>query len=143
PPARAATSSTRGLLFVAPPADTSAEGSTHPPSMRPPGRRTPGLSEWERLGLLRAGLGLAMAAYALTYRAPESHPAPGSLRPLALALALVPVMGGAASLARSRWEPRRVAMGALLGDALAVLPTLALYAFDPRRVVVTFVLVVQ
>ncbi len=84
-----------------------------------------------------------MAAYALTYRAPESHPAPGALRSSALALALIPLMGGAASLARPRWEPRRVAMGALLGDAAAVLPTLALYAFDPRRVVVAFVLVVQ
>jgi len=34
-------------------------------------------------------------------------------------------------------------MGALLGDAAAVLCTLALYSFDPRRVVVAFVLVVQ
>ncbi|HEX9236162.1 MAG TPA: sensor domain-containing diguanylate cyclase, partial [Actinomycetota bacterium] len=111
--------------------------------MRPPGRHHPGLTEWERLGLLRVGLGVAMAASALSYRPTVSHPGPSALRAIALALSLIPMVGGAAHLARLRWRPRSVAMAALAADAAAVLATVGLYAFDPRRLDVALVLVVQ
>jgi hypothetical protein len=96
--------------------------------MESPRRTFAYLTEWERLGLLRVGLGVATAAYVVTYRATATHPAPGYLRPIGLALALVPMIGGAASLVRLRWDARRVAMAALLGDAIAVLVMLRLYA---------------
>jgi diguanylate cyclase (GGDEF)-like protein/PAS domain S-box-containing protein len=108
-----------------------------------PGRRPfAHLTEWERLGLLRLGLGVAVAAYAATFRATGSHPA-GYTRPVGLALALIPIVGGGANLARLRWDPRRVAMVAFFADAAAVLVMLRLYALDPGRAVVALVLVVQ
>jgi len=88
------------------------------------------------------GLGVAVATYGGTFRTLGPHPA-GYLRPVALGLALIPITGGVASLASLRWDPRRVAMLALLADAAAVLVLLRLSAQDPGRAVVALVLVVQ
>jgi diguanylate cyclase (GGDEF)-like protein/PAS domain S-box-containing protein len=84
-----------------------------------------------------------MGAYALTYRPVAGHVGPGYLRPAALALAGVPLLLAAAQLTSGRRASRAVAMAGFVVDAMAVLGTLALYAFDPRRYLLALVVVVQ
>jgi diguanylate cyclase (GGDEF)-like protein/PAS domain S-box-containing protein len=96
-------------------------------------------SGWGWLAVLRIGLGLTMGAYALTYR----EAAPGYLRPAALALAGVPLLLAAAQVTSGRRTSRPVALGGFVADAMAVLGTLALFAFDPRRHLLALVVVVQ
>jgi diguanylate cyclase (GGDEF)-like protein/PAS domain S-box-containing protein len=98
---------------------------------------------WGWLALLRAGLGLTMAVYTLTYQPMPGHPGPGYVRPVALALAAVPLLLAAAQLSSGRRTSRLIAMAGFVADAMAVLGTLALYAFDPRRYLLALVVVVQ
>ncbi len=100
-------------------------------------------SGWGWLGLLRLGLALSMGFYAVLYRPLKAHPAPPHVQPLALMLA-----GGLAVLAILQLMPRwrsnkRLAMGGFVADAGAVMATLALFAFDPRRYLLALVIVVQ
>jgi diguanylate cyclase (GGDEF)-like protein/PAS domain S-box-containing protein len=98
---------------------------------------------WGWLALLRFGLALTMAGYALTYRAAEGHPAPRYAVPSAVSIAmLVLALGVAQSLPRFRSSrPAAVVFFAL--SAIAVLGTLGLFAFDPRRYLLALLVVVQ
>jgi diguanylate cyclase (GGDEF)-like protein/PAS domain S-box-containing protein len=114
--------------------------------MRPQPTRSPSgamTSGWGWLAVLRIGLGLTMGVYALTYEGTAGHAGPGYLRPAALALAGVPLLLAAAQLTSGRRTSRAVAMAGFVADAMAVLGTLALYAFDPRRYLLALVVVVQ
>jgi diguanylate cyclase (GGDEF)-like protein/PAS domain S-box-containing protein len=98
---------------------------------------------WGWLALLRVGLGVTMGVYTLTYQPVVGHPGPGYLRPAALVLAAVPLLLAAAQLTSGRRTSRMIAMAGFVADAMAVLGTLALYAFDPRRYLLALVVVVQ
>jgi diguanylate cyclase (GGDEF)-like protein/PAS domain S-box-containing protein len=84
-----------------------------------------------------------MAAYALTYHPAPGHPSPPGLLPKALILALMPVPLAIAQLIGRLRYSKRLAVAGLTADVAAVLGTLALFAFDPRRYVLALVVVVQ
>ena len=101
------------------------------------------ISGWGWLGLLRLGLAVAMAAYALSYRPVSGHPSPSMVRPSALSLA-----GGLVGLAALQFTSRlrgsrAFAAAAFIADAVTVLGALALYAFDPRHYLLALIIVVQ
>jgi diguanylate cyclase (GGDEF)-like protein/PAS domain S-box-containing protein len=98
---------------------------------------------WGWLGLLRLGLAAAMAVYAVTYHPQPSRHVPAALPELALLLAAVPAVFGAIQVLPRFRHSTAFAMAAVPPDAAAVLATLALYAFDPRRYVLALVVVVQ
>jgi diguanylate cyclase (GGDEF)-like protein/PAS domain S-box-containing protein len=98
---------------------------------------------WGWIALLRLGLALAMAGYALTYKAAEGHPAPRFAVPAAFSIALLLVaLGIAQSLPRLR-ASRRAAVAFFVVSAIGVLSTLGLFAFDPRRYLLALLVVVQ
>ncbi|HEY3208624.1 MAG TPA: EAL domain-containing protein [Actinomycetota bacterium] len=98
---------------------------------------------WGWLALLRLGLLVAMAIYTATYRALPTHPAPAFVRPAAIAvMAFLAVLVGVQVAPRFR-DSRQVAIACFAGDAMAVLGTLALYSFDPRRYLLALQVVVQ
>ena len=100
-------------------------------------------SGWGWLGLLRLGLALSMGVYTLSYRPVPGHPPPPAVSPTALGLAaLVFALGVAQLLPRLR-ASRAFAVAAFSVDAGAVLATLALFAFDPRRYLLALVIVIQ
>ena len=88
---------------------------------------------WGWLALLRLGLLVAMAVFTATYEDVLTHPAPRFVRPLAItAIAFLAVLVAIQVSPRFRGS-RRVAIACFIGDAIAVLGTLALYSFDPRQ----------
>ena len=98
---------------------------------------------WGWLAVLRVGLLVAMGIYTATYHALPNHPAPGFLRPAVIAvMAFLAVLVGIQVAPRFR-DSRHVAIACFAGDAMAVLGTLALYAFDPRRYLLALQVVVQ
>jgi hypothetical protein len=100
-------------------------------------------SGWGGLGLLRLGLALAMGLYAGLYKPLPGHPVPGVVRPLALSLAAVLTFLAALQLT-PRWRGlRSLAVAGFVADATAVMTTLGLFAFDPRRYLLALVIVVQ
>jgi diguanylate cyclase (GGDEF)-like protein/PAS domain S-box-containing protein len=98
---------------------------------------------WGWLALLRAGLLAAMAVYTATYRALPDHPAPGYVKPAGVAIIAFLAVLVAVQIAPRFRNSRQVAMACFAGDAMAVLGTLALYSFDPRRYLLPLQVVVQ
>jgi len=74
-----------------------------------------------------------MAAYAILYRAPAGTPAPGDLMAKALVLAALPIPLAVAQLTARFRASRRLALAGVVVDAVAVLGTFGLFAFDPSR----------
>jgi diguanylate cyclase (GGDEF)-like protein/PAS domain S-box-containing protein len=101
------------------------------------------MAGWGWLALLRLGLAVSMAAYALTYRALPDHPAPASLRVEAVSIALALVALAFLQLTPRFRDSRSAAAIAFLIDAVAVLGIISLYDFDPRRYLLALVVVVQ
>ena len=98
---------------------------------------------WGWLGLLKLALAVAMMAYALTYHPVPGRHAPAAVPGAALALAAVPaVLGVLQMLPKFRYS-RAFAAAIIPPEAAAILGTMALYAFDPRRYVLALVVVVQ
>jgi diguanylate cyclase (GGDEF)-like protein/PAS domain S-box-containing protein len=89
------------------------------------------------------GLALAMAVYTAVYRAIPGHPAPAYVRPAALAVAAGLALLAGTQVAPRYRDSRRFAQGCFLADAVAVLGTVALYSFDPRRYLLALIVVVQ
>jgi diguanylate cyclase (GGDEF)-like protein/PAS domain S-box-containing protein len=98
---------------------------------------------WGWLALLRVGLLVAMAAYTITYKPLAAHPAPGYVRLAALAVVAFLAILVAVQIAPRYRNSRQVAIACFAGDAMAVLGTLALYSFDPRRYLLALMVVVQ
>jgi diguanylate cyclase (GGDEF)-like protein/PAS domain S-box-containing protein len=98
---------------------------------------------WGWLALLRLGLLVAMAGYAATYRALPAHPPPVYVRPAGIAVIAFLAVLVAIQIAPRFRDSRQVAIACFAGDAMAVLGTLALYSFDPRRYLLALVVVVQ
>ena len=98
---------------------------------------------WRWLGALRFSLGLALAIYALTFRAIPGHRVPAATEPIGLTLAAAMIATASlqiwSSLSRS-WSFARFCLGV---DLIAVLGTLALYSFDPRSNLLILILAIQ
>jgi diguanylate cyclase (GGDEF)-like protein/PAS domain S-box-containing protein len=101
------------------------------------------ISGWGWLGLLRLGLAVAMAAYALSYRPVSGHPSPSLVRPSALAMAAALLGLAVLQFTSRRRGSRTFAAGAFMADAVSVLGAFALYAFDPRHYLLALIIVVQ
>jgi diguanylate cyclase (GGDEF)-like protein/PAS domain S-box-containing protein len=98
---------------------------------------------WGWLALLRFGLLVALAVYTAIYRPLASNPAPTYVLPATIAvMAFLAVLVGVQFAPRFR-DSRQVAIACFAGDAIAVLGTLALYSFDPRRSLFALQVVVQ
>jgi diguanylate cyclase (GGDEF)-like protein/PAS domain S-box-containing protein len=109
-----------------------------------PETTAPGLTTgWGWLAVLRFGLTLTMGVYALTYHPPENHPGPSNLLGLALFFAALPAVFAVLQLTRRLRMSRNMAIAGLVVDAVAVLGTLALFAFDPRHYLLALIVVVQ
>ena len=100
-------------------------------------------SGWGWLGFLRMGLAVAMGAYAATYHPVPGHPAPGGVLPVALALASVLAVLAVLQLTPRFRDSRAFAVGSFVADATAVMTTLGLFAFDPRRYLLALLIVIQ
>src|SRR5438552_8153462 len=100
-------------------------------------------SGWGWLGLLRLGLARSMGVYALSYHPAPGHPPPHAVPPIALGLAALVLALGVAQLLPGLRPSRAFAVAAFSVDAGAVLATLALFAFDPRRYLLALVIVIQ
>jgi diguanylate cyclase (GGDEF)-like protein/PAS domain S-box-containing protein len=108
------------------------------------GQRARGItSGWGWLGLLRMGLALAMGSYAALYRPAPGHPIPGMVRPLALILAAALAALAVLQLTPRLRGVRSLAVAGFAADSAAVMATLGLFAFDPRRYLLALVIVVQ
>ena len=113
-------------------------------SARPESRYIRALATgWGWLALLRVGLLVAMGVYTATYHALPTHPAPGYVRPAAIAVMAFLAVLVAIQVAPRFRDSRQVAIACFGGDAMAVLGTLALYSFDPRRYLLALQVVVQ
>jgi diguanylate cyclase (GGDEF)-like protein/PAS domain S-box-containing protein len=95
------------------------------------------------LALLRLGLAASMAVFAITYRPDLGLQPPAGLVPKALTLAFLPIPIAVAHLIGKLRYSRRLALAGLAVDAAAVLGTLALFAFDPRRFILALIVVVH
>lgn len=95
------------------------------------------------LALLRLGLAASMAVFAITYQPKLGLHLPAGLVPKALTLALLPIPIAVAHLIGKLRYSRRLAPAGLAVDAAAVLGTLALFAFDPRRFILALIVVVH
>jgi diguanylate cyclase (GGDEF)-like protein/PAS domain S-box-containing protein len=114
-----------------------------PPAARgsPPAARLQ--TGWGWLAVVRLCLAIPMAIHTVTYRALSDHPAPSYLKPLSGAVVTVLLVTALAqSMPRMRGS-RSAAVGGFVVDAGAVLSMLALFAFDPRRYLLSLVVVVQ
>lgn len=83
--------------------------------------------------MLRFGLLAAMAVYTGTYKAAPTNPAPGFVRPVAIVLIAFLAVLVVVQVAPRFRDSRRIAIACFVGDALAVLGTLMVYAFEPKR----------
>ncbi len=98
---------------------------------------------WLWVVILRGGLAVSMAVFAITFHATKDHPAPTGLVPLSLLLAGVPATL-AVLQAMSRFRRlRRFGLTCFVADAASVLGLLALHVFDPGRVAFGLIVVVQ
>src|SRR5262245_31171379 len=98
---------------------------------------------WGWLAILRLGLAVSMGLSAATYAPIPGHPVPALVRPLSLTLALLLVVMAVLQLTpglRSSWS---FAVAGFVADATAVMTTLGLFAFDPRRYLLALLIVVQ
>jgi diguanylate cyclase (GGDEF)-like protein/PAS domain S-box-containing protein len=84
-----------------------------------------------------------MALFAAAQRPLPGHPAPPYSRPVALALAALPLALGTAQLATRLRSSAAFAYAALGVDVLAVFGTLAVFSFDPRHSVFALVVVLD
>ena len=98
---------------------------------------------WGWLAILRVGLAAAMVAYSVTYHPTAGHEPPRGYVAVALLLAAVPAIAGVLQAMPPLRYSTLFATAAVPADAAAVLGTLALFAFDPRRYVLALVVVVQ
>jgi diguanylate cyclase (GGDEF)-like protein/PAS domain S-box-containing protein len=98
---------------------------------------------WGWLALLRLGLLVAMALYTATYRPLPMHPAPDYVRPASIAIVVFLAVLVAIQFSPRFRDSRHVAIACFAGDAMAVLATLALYSFDPRKYLLALQVVVQ
>jgi len=98
---------------------------------------------WGWLALLRLGLLVAMALYTATYRPLPTNPEPGYVRLAAIAVMAFLAVLVVVQFAPRFPDPRQVAIACFAGDAMAVLATLAIYSFDPRRYLLALQVVVQ
>ena len=84
-----------------------------------------------------------MAAYAILYRAPAGTTPPGDLMEKALFLAALPIPLAIAQLTGRFRDSRPLALAGVVVDAVAVLGTFALFAFDPNRYELALVVLVH
>jgi diguanylate cyclase (GGDEF)-like protein/PAS domain S-box-containing protein len=113
-------------------------------STRPDSSRIRALTTgWGWLALLRLGLLVAMALYTITYRPLSTNPMPKYVRPAGIAVMAFLAILVAVQVAPRFRDSRHVAIACFAGDAMAVLATLALYSFDPRRYLLALQVVVQ
>jgi diguanylate cyclase (GGDEF)-like protein/PAS domain S-box-containing protein len=84
-----------------------------------------------------------MAAYAILYQAPPGTTPPGDLLAKALLVAFLPVPLALALLTDRFRDSRGLALAGVVVDALAVLATFALFAFDPNRYELALIVLVQ
>lgn len=91
------------------------------------------MSGWGWMALLRLGLGAAMTAYAFTFTSSPGHPEATYVRPAAATIGTVTAALAVAQLGTRLRRSKRAAVTFAAADMLAVLGTMALYAFDSHR----------
>ena len=92
---------------------------------------------------MRLGLALAIGVFGLTYRPASGHSGPAYVRPMTLAIAVGLAALAMLQLTGANRSSRRLAFLSFVADAVAVLGTIGLYSFDPRRYLLALVVVVQ